>query len=103
MKITSVELIPFDQPYKGNLVFSANSVKAVGAFVLVRINTDEGYFGIGSSVGFSPSPNMNKGFSRKGCMVLLKDLSSLLIGERLADGTAKTGGCCPIWMVRSTT
>lgn len=81
MKITSVELIPFDQPYKGNLVFSANSVKAVGAFVLVRINTDEGYFGIGSSVGFSPSPNMNKGLSREGCMVLLKDLSSLLIGE----------------------
>ena len=81
MKIKSVELIPFDQPYKGNLIFSSHVTKAVGAFVLVRITTDEGIVGIGSSVGFSPSPNMNKGLSREGCMVLLKDLSTLLIGE----------------------
>jgi L-alanine-DL-glutamate epimerase-like enolase superfamily enzyme len=81
MKISSVELIPFDQPYKGNLIFSSHATKAVGSFIFDRIKTDEGIEGIGSSIGFSPSPNMNKGCSREGAMVLLKDLSQQLIGE----------------------
>ena len=86
MKITSVEIIPFDQPYKGNLIFSAGGkgnagTKAVGNFILIKIKTDEGFEGIGSSIGFYPTPQLNKGCSRDGAMVLLRDLATLLIGE----------------------
>ena len=81
MKISKVEIIPFDQQYKGNLIFSAGSTPAVGSFILVRITTDEGFVGLGSTVGLNKPPMTKNGNSRGSAMALMKDLAPLLIGE----------------------
>jgi L-alanine-DL-glutamate epimerase-like enolase superfamily enzyme len=81
MRITKVEIIPFDQEYKGNLIFSSFETKAVGEFLLIKIYDDEGHVGLGSSVGFTKTPNLNAGSNRVIGMAILKEISTLLIGE----------------------
>jgi L-alanine-DL-glutamate epimerase-like enolase superfamily enzyme len=81
IKISKVEIIPFDQSYKGRLIFSSGSTPAVGAFILVRITTDEGFVGLGSTVGFNKPPRTKNGNTRGSAMALMKDLAPLLIGE----------------------
>ena len=81
MKISKVEIIPFDQPYKGEMVYATGGVPAVGTFLLVRITTDEGVAGIGSGNGYTAPPRLGMGNSRESAMVLMKHLASALIGE----------------------
>ena len=107
MKITKVEIIPFDQEYKGRLVFSSGSTPAKGAFILVKIHTDEGIYGMGSAVGFNLPPRTKNGNTRGSAMALMKDLAPLLIGEdplrtdylidKLED--AMGGWYCENWVV----
>jgi len=81
MKITSVEIIPFDQKHKGNLIFSAGPKPASDTYIMLKIKTDEGFEGIGSSYAFGRAPLLSTGCSRETAMFLMKDLASLLIGQ----------------------
>lgn len=81
MKITSIEIIALDQPHKGRLIFATGPTPAANNFILMKIHTDEGITGIGSSYSFPDAPLLKSGVSREGAMVLMKDLAGLLIGE----------------------
>ena len=81
MKITSVEIIPINQRHKGKLIFSTGPTPAPNDFIIVKIKTDEGFEGIGSSVSFSDAPLLAQGCSREGAMYLLKEMSKILIGK----------------------
>ena len=81
MKITSVEIIPINQVHKKKFIVSTGSILASDEFVLIRIKTDEGLEGIGSTYSFQPAPKLAVGCSREGAMALMKDLAQILIGE----------------------
>lgn len=81
MKITAIEIIALDQPHKGRLIFATGPTPAANNFILMKIHTDAGITGIGSSYSFPDAPLLKSGVSREGAMVLMKDLGRLLIGE----------------------
>ncbi len=81
MKITSVEIIALDQPHKGRLIFATGPTPATNNFILMKIHTDEGHVGLGSSYSYPDSPLLKSGVSREGAMVLMKDMAKILIGE----------------------
>ena len=81
MKITSIEIIPFDQKHKGNLIFSSGPKPASDKYTLIKIKTDEGFEGIGSTYAFSDAPLLIAGCTRNGAMAIMKDMASLLIGQ----------------------
>jgi L-alanine-DL-glutamate epimerase-like enolase superfamily enzyme len=47
----------------------------------LRIKTDEGIEGVGSAYAFPAAPLLASGCSREGAMYLMKDLSTVLIGQ----------------------
>jgi L-alanine-DL-glutamate epimerase-like enolase superfamily enzyme len=76
MKISKVEIIPVDIPYKTPFRVSYGGVTS-GSYIIVRILTDEGVDGIGSSIGF---PKI--GLNREGAMAQMKSIASgLLLGQ----------------------
>ncbi len=81
MKITKVEIIALDQPHKGRLIFATGPTPATNNFILMKIHTDEGHVGLGSSYSYPDSPLLKSGVSREGAMVLMKDMAKMLIGE----------------------
>jgi L-alanine-DL-glutamate epimerase-like enolase superfamily enzyme len=81
MKITRIEIIALDQPHKGRLIFATGPTPAANNFILMKIYTDEGLVGLGSSYSFPDAPLLKSGLSREGAMVLMKDLGRMLIGE----------------------
>ncbi|MCL1896101.1 MAG: mandelate racemase/muconate lactonizing enzyme family protein [Clostridiales bacterium] len=81
MKITSVEIIPIDQPHKGRLIFSSGPTPAPNEFIILRINTDEGVSGIGSAYSFPSAPLLASGCSRNGAVHLMRELATILIGK----------------------
>lgn len=77
MKITKVEIIPIDIPYSMPFRVSFGAV-VPGNFVVVKIQTDEGVEGIGSSSGFTAF----MGQVRESAMSLMKVVASdLLLGQ----------------------
>jgi len=81
MKITSVEIVPIEQKHKGQFIVSTGPTNAPDDFILVRIKTDEGFEGIGSSYSFPRKPLLMSGCTRDGAMNLMRDMASLLIGQ----------------------
>jgi muconate cycloisomerase len=81
MKITSVEIIPINQPHKGKLIFSSGPYPAPDDFIIVRVRTDEGIEGIGSGCSFTPAPMLPSGCSRDSALYLMRDLATILIGK----------------------
>ncbi|MDR5653342.1 mandelate racemase/muconate lactonizing enzyme family protein [Ruixingdingia sedimenti] len=81
MKITSIEIIALDQPHKGRLIFATGPTPASNNFILMKIHTDTGHTGIGSSYSYPDAPLLKSGVSREGAMVLMKDMARMLIGE----------------------
>ncbi|MCV0394864.1 MAG: mandelate racemase/muconate lactonizing enzyme family protein [Rhizobiaceae bacterium] len=81
MKITRIEIVALDQPHKGRLIFATGPTPAANNFILMKIHTDQGLVGIGSSYSFPDAPLLKSGVSREGAMVLMKDLAAMLIGE----------------------
>lgn len=81
MKITRIEITALDQPHKGRLIFATGPTPAANNFILMKIHTDEGHVGLGSSYSFPDAPLLKSGVSRQGAMVLMKDLAETLIGE----------------------
>jgi L-Ala-D/L-Glu epimerase len=81
MKITRVEIIALNQPHKGRLIFATGPTPASNNFILMKIHTDAGLVGIGSSYSFPDAPLLKSGVSREGAMVLMKDLAGLIVGE----------------------
>lgn len=76
MKINRVEIIPVDIPYKMPFRVSYGGVTS-GNYVILRILTDEGIDGVGSSIGF---PKI--GLSRESAMAQMKSIASgLLLGQ----------------------
>jgi L-alanine-DL-glutamate epimerase-like enolase superfamily enzyme len=76
-EIKRIEIIPFDIPYKKPFRVSLGGV-IPGNFVVIRILTNEGVEGIGSSRGF-PSRN---GQTRESAMALMKNIASeVLLGQ----------------------
>jgi len=81
VKITSVEIVPINQTHKKQFIVSTGPSPASDEYVLVRIKTDEGYEGIGSTYSFQPAPKLAAGCSREGAMALMKDMATILIGK----------------------
>jgi L-alanine-DL-glutamate epimerase-like enolase superfamily enzyme len=81
VKITRIEIIALDQPHKGRLIFATGPTPAANNFILMKIHTDEGHVGLGSSYSFPDAPLLKSGVSREGAMVLMTDLARMLIGE----------------------
>jgi L-alanine-DL-glutamate epimerase-like enolase superfamily enzyme len=76
-KIKRIEIIPFDIPFKRPFRVSLGGVIS-GNFIMIKILTNEGVEGIGSSRGF-PSRN---GLTRESAMALMKDIASkVLLGQ----------------------
>ncbi|RJR47965.1 MAG: mandelate racemase/muconate lactonizing enzyme family protein [Desulfobacteraceae bacterium] len=76
MKISRVEIIPVDIPYKIPFRVSYGGVTS-GSYILLRIMTDEGIEGVGSSIGF---PKI--GLNRESAMAKMKSIAyGLLLGQ----------------------
>ncbi len=76
MKISRVEIIPVDIPYKMPFRVSYGGVTS-GSYLILRIVTDEGVDGIGSSIGFGKI-----GLTRESAMAQMKSIASgLLLGQ----------------------
>jgi L-alanine-DL-glutamate epimerase-like enolase superfamily enzyme len=76
MKISRVEIIPVDIPYKIPFRVSYGGVTS-GSQVIFRIITDDGIDGVGSSIGFGKI-----GLTREGAMAHMKSIASgLLLGQ----------------------
>jgi L-alanine-DL-glutamate epimerase-like enolase superfamily enzyme len=76
MKISRVEIIPVDIPYKTPFRVSYGGVTS-GSYVILRILTDEGMDGVGSSIGFPKT-----GLNREGAMAQMRSIASgLLLGQ----------------------
>lgn len=76
-KINRVEIIPVDIPYQTPFRVSFGGV-VPGNFLVLKIITDEGVEGIGSSTGFLSS----NGQTRESAMELMKDVASaVLLGQ----------------------
>jgi len=76
MKIKKVEIIPVDIPYKMPFRVSSGGITS-GSQIIVRIITDEGIEGVGSSIGF---PKV--GLNRESAMAKIKSIASgLLLGQ----------------------
>jgi len=76
MKINRVEIIPVNIPYKMPFRVSTGAITS-GNFIIVRIQTDEGLEGIGSSIG---APSV--GHTRESIMAQLKSIASaVLLGQ----------------------
>jgi len=76
MKISKVEIIPVDIPYKIPFRVSYGGVTS-GSQVIFRIITDDGIDGVGSSIGFGKI-----GLTREGAMAHMKSIASgLLLGQ----------------------
>ncbi len=76
MKISRVEIIPVDIPYKTPFRVSYGGVTS-GSYIILRILTDEGVDGIGSSIGFGKI-----GLTRESAMAQMKSIASgLLLGR----------------------
>ncbi len=76
MKISKVEIIPVDIPYKIPFRVSYGGVTS-GSQIIFRIITDDGIDGVGSSIGFG-----KVGLTREGAMAHMKSIASgLLLGQ----------------------
>lgn len=76
MKINHVEIIPVDIPYRMPFRVSSGGVTS-GSFVIVKIRTDEGIEGVGSSIGFGSA-----GLTRESAMAAMKSLAlAVLLGQ----------------------
>jgi L-alanine-DL-glutamate epimerase-like enolase superfamily enzyme len=76
MKISQVEIIPVDIPYKMPFRVSYGGVTS-GNFIIVKISTDEGIYGLGSSIGLGKI-----GLIRESAMAQIRSISSgLLLGQ----------------------
>ncbi|MFC1932452.1 mandelate racemase/muconate lactonizing enzyme family protein [Chloroflexota bacterium] len=76
MKINKVEIIPVDIPYHTPFRISTGGA-TTGNFVILKILTDEGVEGIGSSMGFGVM-----GQTRESAMAQMKSIASgLLLGQ----------------------
>jgi L-alanine-DL-glutamate epimerase-like enolase superfamily enzyme len=76
MKISKVEIIPVDMPAKMPFRVSYGLVTS-SSYIILRIITDEGVDGLGSSIGF---PKM--GLNRESAMATMKSIASgLLLGQ----------------------
>ncbi len=76
MKINRIEIIPVDIPYKTPFRVSYGGVTS-GSYIILRIWTDEGVDGVGSSIGFGKI-----GLTREGAMAQMKSIASgLLLGQ----------------------
>jgi L-alanine-DL-glutamate epimerase-like enolase superfamily enzyme len=76
MKIDKVEIIPVDIPYKIPFRVSYGGVTS-GEYIILRIVTNEGVDGLGSSIGF---PKI--GLNRESAMAKMKSIASgFLVGQ----------------------
>jgi L-alanine-DL-glutamate epimerase-like enolase superfamily enzyme len=76
MKIKKVEIIPVDIPYKMPFRVSYGGLTS-GSYIILRIVTDEGVDGVGSSIGFGKI-----GLNRESAMATMKSIASgLLLGR----------------------
>ena len=76
MEINRVEIIPIDIPYKTPFRVSYGGITS-GSYIILRILTDEGVDGVGSSIGFG-----RIGLTREGAMAHMKSIASgLLLGQ----------------------
>jgi L-alanine-DL-glutamate epimerase-like enolase superfamily enzyme len=76
MKIARVEITPIDIPYKVPFRVSYGGVTS-GNYIILRIVTDEGIDGVGSSIGFGKI-----GLTRESAMAQMKSIASgLLLGQ----------------------
>jgi L-alanine-DL-glutamate epimerase-like enolase superfamily enzyme len=76
MKISKVEIIPVDIPYKIPFRISTGGITS-GSYIILKITTDESIDGVGSSIGF---PKM--GLNRESAMAKMKSIASgLLLGQ----------------------
>jgi L-alanine-DL-glutamate epimerase-like enolase superfamily enzyme len=76
VKINKVEIIPVDIPYHTPFRVSYGGITS-GAYIILRIHTDEGVDGIGSSIGFGTI-----GLPRISAMEQMKSIASgVLIGR----------------------
>ncbi len=73
MKISRVEIIPVDIPYKIPFRVSYGGVTS-GSYLILRIVTDEGVDGVGSSIGFG-----KVGLNRESAMATMKSIASALL------------------------
>lgn len=77
MKISRVEIIPLDIPFKIPVRVSYGAVLQ-GNFVLVKVFTNEGVVGVGNSQGFT----RGSGQTRESAMALMKEVASeVLLGK----------------------
>lgn len=76
MKINRIDIIPVDIPYQIPFRVSYGAVTS-GNFIIVKISTDEGLYGLGSSIGLGKI-----GLVREGSMNQIKSIASnILLGE----------------------
>jgi L-alanine-DL-glutamate epimerase-like enolase superfamily enzyme len=76
MKINRVEIIPVDIPYKKPFRVSYGGVTS-GSQIILKVITDEGIDGVGSSIGFGKI-----GLTREGAMAQMKSIASgVLLGQ----------------------
>ncbi len=76
MKIEKVEIIPVDIPYKMPFRVSYGGVTS-GSYIILRIVTEEGIDGVGSSIGFG-----KVGLNRESAMAQMKSIAeALLLGK----------------------
>ena len=73
MKIRKVEIIPVDIPYKMPFRVSYGGITS-GSYIILRIVTDEGVDGVGSSIGFGKI-----GLNRESAMATMKSIASALL------------------------
>ncbi|MFC2070166.1 mandelate racemase/muconate lactonizing enzyme family protein [Chloroflexota bacterium] len=76
MKINRVEIIPQDIPQRTAFRTSTGAITS-GNFVILKIQTDEGVEGVGSSSGFGTG-----GQNRESAMIIMKNIASqALLGQ----------------------
>jgi L-Ala-D/L-Glu epimerase len=76
MKINQIEIIPVNIPYKIPFRVSSGGITS-GLYTILKIQTDEGIEGVGSSIGFSKT-----GLNREAAMIIMKNLAEeLLLGQ----------------------
>ncbi len=76
MKINRVEIIPIDIPYKTPFRVSYGGITS-GSYIILKIVTDEGVDGVGSSIGFGKI-----GLTRESAMAQMKSIASgVLLGQ----------------------
>jgi L-alanine-DL-glutamate epimerase-like enolase superfamily enzyme len=73
VKISRIEIIPVDIPYKTPFRVSYGGITS-GSYIILRVLTDEGVDGVGSSIGFS-----NIGLTRESAMAQMKSIASGLL------------------------